>query len=148
MNVAFFPHPTSCGAHLLEHQLVGLIDSTQGQEPQYSVRKTGQDHCPFRVSLYLKTSSCCWATSDIFAPTEWEWNLDQEGGSLVPKQSEVLRVRLWRGLVQGWGTCGPQTTCGPREHFIWPASERFRYLFQVRMQNLVKTKLHYKRVFK
>jgi len=26
-------------------------------------------------------------------------------------------------IVQGWGTCGPRTKCGPREHLIWPASE-------------------------
>jgi len=26
-------------------------------------------------------------------------------------------------LEQGWGTCGPQAKCGPREHEIWPASE-------------------------
>jgi len=26
-------------------------------------------------------------------------------------------------LSQGWGTCGPRTKCGLREHLIWPASE-------------------------
>jgi len=37
-----------------------------------------------------------------------------------------IEVQCWLHifpLKQGWGTCGPPTKCGPREHLIWRASE-------------------------